>query len=60
MEPRATWRSHQLLGLIPQTITTDYILTIRAFGTAPNYVTEGRPFYVTKDGKGVPIDGLLA
>jgi predicted secreted protein len=25
-----------------------------------NYVTEGRPFYVTKDGKGVPIDGLLA
>jgi hypothetical protein len=24
------------------------------------YVTEGRPFYVTKDGKGVPIDGLLA
>ena len=25
-----------------------------------NYVTEGRPFYVTKDGKGMPIDGLLA
>jgi hypothetical protein len=25
-----------------------------------SYVTEGRPFYVTKDGKGVPIDGLLA
>jgi hypothetical protein len=25
-----------------------------------NYVTEGRPFYVTKDGKGVPIDALLA
>ena len=25
-----------------------------------NYVTEGRPFYVTKDGKGKPIDGLLA
>ena len=25
-----------------------------------SYVTEGRPFYVTKDGKGVPINGLLA
>jgi len=24
-----------------------------------SYVTEGRPFYVTKDGKGLPIDGLL-
>src|ERR1035437_3317592 len=35
MAPRATWRSHQLLGLIPQTITTDYIYKIRAFGTAP-------------------------
>src|SRR5215475_3658644 len=25
-----------------------------------SYVTESRPFYVTKDGKGVPIDALLA
>jgi hypothetical protein len=25
-----------------------------------SYVTEGRPFYATKDGKGVPIDALLA
>jgi len=25
-----------------------------------NYVTEGRPFYVTKDGKGQAIDALLA
>jgi len=25
-----------------------------------SYVTEGRPFYVTKDGKGKPIDALLA
>jgi hypothetical protein len=25
-----------------------------------SYVTEGRPFYVTKDGKGVAVDGLLA
>jgi hypothetical protein len=25
-----------------------------------SYVTEGRPFYVTKDGKGQPIDALLS
>ncbi|MDQ3814411.1 MAG: DUF1501 domain-containing protein [Armatimonadota bacterium] len=25
-----------------------------------SYLTEGRPFYVTKDGKGKPIDALLA
>jgi hypothetical protein len=25
-----------------------------------SYVTEGRPFYVTKDGKGVAIDAMLA
>ncbi len=25
-----------------------------------NYVTEGRPFYVTKDGKGKAIEALLA
>ena len=24
-----------------------------------SYVTEGRPFYVTKDGKGMAIDALL-
>jgi len=34
----------------------------RALGIAPNtsYVTEGRPFYLTKDGKGVPVEALLA
>jgi hypothetical protein len=34
----------------------------KALGIAPDtaYVTEGRPFYVTKDGKGRPIDALLA
>jgi hypothetical protein len=34
----------------------------KALGIAPDhsYVTEGRPFYVTKDGKGKPIDALLA
>jgi len=33
-----------------------------ALGIKPdkNFVTEGRPFYVTKDGKGVPIDALLS
>jgi hypothetical protein len=25
-----------------------------------HYVTEGRPFYVTKDGKGKAIDAMLA
>ena len=34
----------------------------KALGIKPdkNFVTEGRPFYVTKDGKGVPIDALLS
>jgi arylsulfatase A-like enzyme len=42
---------------------TDVHATIyKALGIAPDtaYVTEGRPFYVTKDGKGQPIDALLA
>jgi hypothetical protein len=31
-------------------------------GIAPdtNYVTEGRPFFVTNNGKGRPIDAMLA
>jgi hypothetical protein len=34
----------------------------KALGIPPDwsYDTEGRPFYVTKDGKGQPIDALLA
>jgi hypothetical protein len=34
----------------------------KALGIAPDhsYVTEGRPFYVTKDGNGQPIDAVLA
>ncbi len=34
----------------------------QALGIAPetNFVTEGRPFYVTKDGKGKPVAPLLA
>jgi arylsulfatase A-like enzyme len=33
----------------------------QALGIKPdvNFVTEGRPFYVTKDGKGKPVDALL-
>ncbi len=41
----------------------DVFATIfKALGIPPDwsYVTEGRPFYVTKDGKGRPIDALLA
>jgi hypothetical protein len=34
----------------------------QAVGIAPdaNFVTEGRPFYVTKDGKGKPVQALFA
>src|SRR6266446_6696641 len=34
----------------------------KALGIPANtsYITEGRPFYVTKDGKGVAVDALLA
>jgi hypothetical protein len=42
---------------------TDVHATIyRALGIAPDtaYVTEGRPFHVTKDGKGKAIEALLA
>lgn len=39
-----------------------YATIYQALGIAPttNYITEGRPFYVTKDGKGKPIDAMLA
>ena len=34
----------------------------QALGIPPDtaYVTEGRPFYATKDGQGEPISALLA
>jgi hypothetical protein len=34
----------------------------KTLGIAPdhNYVTEGRPFYVTNLGKGQPIEAMLA
>ena len=39
-----------------------YATIFKALGIPPDwsYDTEARPFYVTKDGKGRPIDGLLA
>jgi hypothetical protein len=39
-----------------------YATIYRTLGIPPDwsYVTEGRPFYVTKDGKGQPVHALLA
>lgn len=46
----------------PVTLEDTHATIYRALGIAPDtaYVTEGRPFYVTKDGRGRPIDALLA
>jgi hypothetical protein len=46
----------------PVTLEDTHATIYRALGIAPDksYVTEGRPFYVTKDGKGKPIEALLA
>ena len=54
---------HPMLAAENPVRLSDVHATIyKALGIAPdhNYVTEGRPFYVTKDGKGKPIDALLA
>ncbi len=54
---------HPMVAVENPVQLTDVHATIyKALGIAPdhNYVTEGRPFYVTKDGKGKPIDALLA
>ncbi|HEY2894574.1 MAG TPA: DUF1501 domain-containing protein, partial [Pirellulales bacterium] len=54
---------HPMLPIENPVSLTDVHATIyKALGIAPdaNFVTEGRPFYVTKDGKGKPIDALLA
>lgn len=39
-----------------------YATIFKTLGIPPDwsYVTEGRPFYVTKDGKGQPVQALLA
>jgi len=46
----------------PVSLTDVHATIYKALGIAAdtNYVTEGRPFYVTKDGKGQAIDDLLA
>jgi hypothetical protein len=46
----------------PVTLTDAHATIYRALGIAPDqsYITEGRPFYVTKDGKGQPVRELLA
>ena len=46
----------------PVTVTNLHATIYRALGISPQYAveTEQRPFYVTKDGKGEPIDALFA
>jgi hypothetical protein len=46
----------------PVNLTDVHATIYKALGIPADtgYVTEGRPFYVTKDGKGKPIDALLA
>ncbi|MCC6950075.1 MAG: DUF1501 domain-containing protein [Phycisphaerales bacterium] len=59
----ATADRHPLLPVEKPVSLIDTHATIyAALGIAPDtsYETEGRPFYVTKDGKGKPIAGLLA
>jgi len=54
---------HPMLPVENPVILEDVHATIyKALGIPADtsYVTEGRPFYVTKDGKGKPIDALLA
>jgi len=54
---------HPMLPIENVVKLTDVHATIyQALGIPADrsYETEGRPFYVTKDGKGVAIDGLLA
>jgi hypothetical protein len=58
-----TAERHPMIALENPVSLTDVHATIyKALGIGPdaNFVTEGRPFYVTKDGKGKPIDALLA
>ncbi|MDX2038864.1 MAG: DUF1501 domain-containing protein [Isosphaeraceae bacterium] len=45
----------------PVTVTDLHATIYRLLGIRPNYgvITEGRPFYVTKDGLGRPVEQLL-
>jgi hypothetical protein len=54
---------HPMVPIENPVALSDVHATIyHALGIAPDtaYVTEGRPFHVTKDGKGRPIEALLA
>ncbi|HWA97606.1 MAG TPA: DUF1501 domain-containing protein [Pirellulales bacterium] len=54
---------HPMIAIENPVSLTDVHATIyKALGIPPDtyYVTEGRPFHVTKDGRGKPIDALLA
>jgi hypothetical protein len=58
-----TGERHPMLPIENPVRLEDVHATVyKALGIPPdtNYVTEGRPFYVTKDGKGVPVDAMLA
>ena len=58
-----TAERHPMLPVENEVRLIDLYATIfKTLGIPPDwsYETEGRPFYVTKDGKGRPIDALLA
>jgi hypothetical protein len=58
-----TNNEHPMLAIENPVELPDVHATIyKAMGIAPdtNYVTEGRPFFVTNNGKGKPIDAMLA
>jgi uncharacterized protein DUF1501/TAT (twin-arginine translocation) pathway-exported protein len=58
-----TAQRHPMIPIENPVSLTDVHATIyQALGIPPDhhYVTEGRPFHVTKDGKGRPIPALLA
>jgi hypothetical protein len=58
-----TNEEHPMLAVENPVELPDVHATIyKAMGIAPdtNYVTEGRPFFVTNNGKGRPIDAMLA
>jgi hypothetical protein len=54
---------HPMIAVEDPVSMTDAHATIyKAMGIPPDtsYVTEGRPVYVTRDGKGKPVDAMLA
>jgi hypothetical protein len=58
-----TANEHPMLSVEnPEYLTDVYATMYKALGIPADtyFITEDRPFYVTKDGKGVPIEGLLA